>query len=136
VLLVVLGLSLAGCGAPSEQAKDMVDGQTHGHVKSTPTSSSSLPSEVLTVAQFGVELGCDPVPMVQAADFHQAKCATDDADLVLLDFQSNDGQRAWLDYALAYGGTYLVGERWVMSTDSRDYLEKMQTRFGGTIAGS
>jgi hypothetical protein len=134
VLLAVLGLSLGGCGTPSERAEEMLDGQTHGHVKSTATSSRELPSQALTVAQLGDELGCEPKPMVQAADFHQATCATADTSLVLLDFQTNDGQRAWLDNALAYG-TYLVGERWVMAAESRDYLEKLQTRFGGTIAG-
>ncbi len=135
MFLAVLGLALAGCGTPSKQAEELVDGQRHGHVTSTPTSTSGLPSQALTVAQLGAELGCEPEPMVQATDFHQATCDTGDASLILLDFQTNDGQRAWLDYALAYGGTYLVGERWVMSTESRDRLEKLQTRFGGTIAG-
>ncbi len=136
MFLAALVLVLAGCGTPSKQAEELVDGQTHGHVKSTPTSSRSLPSEVLTVAQLGTELGCAPEQMVKAADYHQAKCATkEEPALVLLDFDTTDGQRAWLDLALSYGGTYLVGERWAMSAESRDYLEKLQTRFGGTIAG-
>lgn len=136
MLLALLCLSLAGCGAPSEQAEELVGDNTHGHGETaTSTSARSLPSEALTVAQLGAELGCEPKQSVKAADFRQATCATKDASVTLLDFDTADGQTAWLDYALSYGGTYLVGDRWTLTTESKDYLTKLQDRFGGAIKG-
>lgn len=135
MLVALLCLSLAGCGAPSERAEELVADQTHGHGGTPTTSARSLPSEALTVAQLGAELGCEPKATVKAADYRQATCATKEASVILVDFDTADGQTAWLDYALSYGGTYLVGDRWTLTTDPTDYVTKLQDRFGGAIKG-
>lgn len=131
VLAVVAG-SLVACADPAAQrrAEELLAGHEHGR-----TSVSALPSEPLTVEELGTALGCTPKPDVKAADYHQATCATDDGALLLLDFATARGQREWLDQALAYGNTYLVGDRWVLGAPDPAALLPLREKFGGGIEG-
>ncbi|WP_327387456.1 MULTISPECIES: hypothetical protein [unclassified Streptomyces] len=61
--------------------------------------------------QLASAVGCTAEITVRAADYRQATCMTAEADYVFVDFDTSDGQRAWLDHAKMYGGIYLVGDR-------------------------
>lgn len=94
-----------------------------------------MPSKALTVAEMAAALGCKPEPMVKAADFRQVRCVSAKGKLVLLDFDTAEGQRGWLDAAAMYGGIYLVGNRWVLSADTVEYMETLRSQWGGVIEG-
>jgi hypothetical protein len=76
-----------------------------------------------------VAVGCAARISLTGADFRQATCL----DVVLLDFATAEGQRAWLDAAEPYGGVYLVGERWALSGNSAERIQTLQATLGGTI---
>ncbi|MPZ84898.1 MAG: hypothetical protein GEV28_32750 [Actinophytocola sp.] len=123
LLLALLVAALAsGCGAAAEPA-----------TAPPTTTSSTPPAQAYTVEELAAKLGCAAELQGKAADFRQASCTVDGANFVLLDFQTADGQRAWLDYATMFGGVYLAGERWALSGKSKEYLEELRTTLGGTI---
>lgn len=139
VALALLAGSLVACADPADRrrAEELLAerGGAHGHGAPSRTSTPALPSEPLTVEQLGVALGCTPKPDVRAADHHQATCATARGDLLLLDFATAAGQRTWLDMALDYGNTYLVGDRWVLGAPAPEALIALRQKFGGAIEG-
>ncbi|WP_328967490.1 hypothetical protein [Streptomyces sp. NBC_00239] len=78
-------------------------------------------------------VGCTAEITLKAADYRQATCKTAQADYVFVDFDTAEGQRAWLDYAQLYGGVYLVGDRWALSAKSKEYMESLRATLGGTV---
>jgi hypothetical protein len=98
--------------------------------------AAEVPAKAYTVEQLAAEVGCEPEFQGTASDFRQAGCTAGDKKYVLLDFTSEDKQRAWLDDALPYGGTYLVGERWIMSGSSPRSMEELRGKVGGTLESS
>ncbi|MFJ3855759.1 hypothetical protein ACIPRL_05995 [Streptomyces sp. NPDC090085] len=87
----------------------------------------------MTVEQLASAVGCTAEITSQASDYRQATCRSAQADHVLLDFDTAEGQRAWLDYAQMYGGVYLVGDRWALSAKSKEYMESLRATLGGTV---
>ncbi|MFI8320352.1 hypothetical protein [Streptomyces sp. NPDC085529] len=87
----------------------------------------------MTVQQLASAVGCTAEITTKAADYRQATCKTEQADYVLVDFDTAEGQRAWLDYAEMYGGIYLVGDRWALSAKSKEYMESLRATLGGTV---
>lgn len=133
-LLALVLIVTVGCGTPEPAA------QTAPTVSTVPTTSAtasevSLPPKALTVADMAAFVGCVPEPVGKTSDFRQATCTAPKGKLVLLDFDTTEGMRAWLDTAMLYGGTYLVGDRWVLSADSVEYMETLRSEFGGKIEG-
>lgn len=131
-VLGAVGALVSGCGADAgpEPAGDNAHGSAHPTSK---TSAMSLPSQVMTVEQLAAAVGCESQATMKAADYRQAKCMAAGAEMVLLDFDTVEGQRAWLDYATAYGGVYLVGNRWALSGKSKEYMESLRAKLGGAI---
>ena len=130
-MLAVVVTIVAGCGA-AESAGDTAAPST---AAPTTTTEVSSPAKALTVDQMAAALGCVPKPMVKAADFRQVNCVAPKGKLVLLDFDTVEGMRAWLDTAQLYGGIYLVGDRWALSADTVEYMEDLRTEWGGAIEG-
>jgi hypothetical protein len=85
------------------------------------------------VQQLAAAVGCKAEVTSKAADYRQAQCTTAEAKYVFLDFDTTTGQRAWLDYAQLYGGIYLVGNRWLLSAKSKEYMETLSAKLGGTV---
>ncbi|WP_406860546.1 hypothetical protein [Streptomyces solicamelliae] len=73
-----------------------------------------------------------PDVRADTAELRQASCATDDGTYVLLTFATDRGQREWINQAKDYGGSYLVGRRWVVSGDE-DTVTAVRGRLGGTV---
>ncbi len=133
-LAALTALLTAGCGDPAEPAAHGSPGATTAAATTTPTTAPSLPSKPYTVEQLAAKVGCTPkfVPG-KLKDYRQASCLLDGDDFVFLDFQTSEGQRAWLDTATLYGGIYLSGRRWVLSGRSEEYMEQLRQDIGGTI---
>lgn len=51
----------------------------------------------------------------------------------MVTFAADEGMRSWLTEARMYGGTYLVGSRWVVTTPSADALTALRGRIGGAL---
>lgn len=136
---------LAGCaGELTEEDKQAAaEYGSHPQAKSghhpgtaPPTSTSVLPSKFYTWQELAATVGCRAELQGRAADFRQATCVKDGESFVFLDFDTAKGQRDWLDYAVLYGGIYLVGDRWVLSGKSREYMESLRPALGGNIEES
>jgi hypothetical protein len=141
--LAAASMLVAGCaGELTEQDKlaaaaynDHRPGAGHGSGEA-PATTSSLPSKPLTWRQLAHTVGCRATPQGRAADFRQAACVKDGDSFVFLDFDTAKGQRDWLEYAVVYGGIYLVGDRWVLSGRSREYMESLRQELGGDVRGT
>jgi len=48
-------------------------------------------------------------------------------------FSSSKLRDSWLEAALAFGGVYVVGDRWALTLDSPAAARQVQARVGGTI---
>jgi len=136
--LTVASVLLTGCAAGLTEADKQAAaeyGSAHGqNSKHAPsTSTSRMPSEFQSWQQLASTVGCEAKLQGKAADFRQAACVMDGETYVFLDFDTTKGQRDWLEYAVLYGGIYLVGERWVLSGKSREYMESLRPKLGGNI---
>ena len=135
LLAVFVVIVAAGCGTSEPDGTASAADATTRPTATSTTASGPAPVQGLTVDQMATAVGCVPEPTVKAADFRQALCVAPKGKLVLLDFDTAAGMRAWLDTALMYGGLYLVGERWVLSAETVEYMETLQSQWGGTIEG-
>ena len=100
----------------------------HGSSASPPTS---LPTAGL--GRILDAVGCEqPKVQVDAAELHQVACRTDAGRYTIMTFTTQANQDAWLGEAQAYGGAYLVGDRWTV-VSSADLLPELRGRLGGRI---
>ncbi|MFD4179135.1 hypothetical protein [Streptomyces anulatus] len=113
-------LLLAGCNA--EPADGSGDGE-----RPTPK-----PAATGTLEQLARKAGCDPNVQTDAAELRQANCTTDDGRYVLTTFATDRGLREWINEAEDYGGSYLVGRRWVAVGDP-EVVAALRDRLGGTV---
>ncbi|MCT2586934.1 hypothetical protein [Actinophytocola gossypii] len=136
--LAVVSMVLAGCAAElTEEELRAAEGygshEEGGHGAAAPRTTNSMPSEFHTWRELADTVGCTARLQGRADDFRHAACVKDGDTIVFLDFDSVEGQRDWLDSGLLYGGVYLVGERWVLSGRSREYMESLRPELGGDI---
>ncbi|PWK65077.1 hypothetical protein BCL76_11364 [Streptomyces sp. CG 926] len=127
-LTVSCALLIGGCAGGS--APDAASSVGGAEADTSPSAATAPPR---TVQQLAATVGCTAELTTNAADYRQATCKTGEADYVLLDFDTAEGQRAWLDYAQMYGGVYLVGDRWALSAKSKEYMESLRATIGGTV---
>jgi hypothetical protein len=114
---------LAGCGVPAQTAP----------VATTKSWPDPKPTKAYTVEQLAESVGCAPQFQGKAADFRQAGCKVGKTDYLILDFATDKGQQDWYDNAIIYGGSYLVGERWILASSSEDAMVRVQDELGGRI---
>ena len=131
-LAAVTALLAGGCGGDTEEK---TAGQAaKERAQRTATSSVSIePTKRYTVQQLADAVGCTPKSAGKTKDFRQAGCVKGEDSFVFLDFDTAQGQQDWLRYATLYGGVYLVGDRWVLSGKSKEYMESLRDKLGGTI---
>ncbi|WNM34659.1 hypothetical protein RKE30_31960 [Streptomyces sp. Li-HN-5-11] len=108
-------LALTGCGAGDDAA-----------AKLPPTASGSLES-------LAAEVKCKPDMQTDADTIRQAQCTTAAGRFILLTYSTDRGQREWLNDAKDYGGFYLVGRKWTISTDRDAIVEKLRRTLGGDV---
>ncbi|MDX6349180.1 MAG: hypothetical protein QOF84_3970 [Streptomyces sp.] len=110
--VVAAGLLAAGCG--SSAGGQQADG---GPVK---------------LERIAGAIGCTASVQTDSAELRQGSCSTANQTYVLITFASKKGQRAWLDDAEPYGGSYLVGTRWVVQAETAA-LKPVQKQLGGAV---
>lgn len=123
--LAVLPL-LAACGGGE------VRGSGAGgaaQVSAAPAAGVVAPAKVEVIAGL---TGCEAVIRVDADELRQGTCRTEKADYVITTFPEERLKRTWLDEAAVYGGTYLVGSRWVVGAEP-ETLESLRARLGGNV---
>lgn len=112
---MVLALALvSGCGANDDETP-----------KTPKTATGSL-------EQLAEQAKCDPNVQTDAAELRQANCRTGDGRYILTTFATDRGLREWINEANDYGGSYLVGRKWVASGDAK-VVETLRGRLGGTV---
>ncbi|MEU8302146.1 hypothetical protein AB0C84_01180 [Actinomadura sp. NPDC048955] len=103
----------AGCSA----ASDASDGK------------AAKPASLAELAQ---QTDCSLTGKRKVQDLEQGNCKTARGRYVLLSFTSDNGMNAWLEEAKPWGGTYLVGARWVAVSQQKT-LESLREDLGGKI---
>ncbi|MET9800721.1 hypothetical protein [Streptomyces sp. NPDC006368] len=121
--LVALALpALAGC-----EAGGGTDGKAGG------TADAAPPTATGTLEQLAAKAACEPNVSTDAKELRQANCETEDGrKYVLTTFATDRGQREWINEANDYGGTYLVGRKWVVSGDEK-VVTALRGRLGGAV---
>ncbi|MEU3344515.1 hypothetical protein ABZ723_05850 [Streptomyces sp. NPDC006700] len=107
-------LVLTGCGSG--------DG---AEAKVPPTATGSLES-------LAAEVKCEPDMQTDADTIRQAICTNPTGKFVLATFATDRGQREWIDDAKDYGGSYLVGRKWVAVGDS-GVVTALRATLGGDV---
>ncbi|MFF4884879.1 hypothetical protein ACFY2D_18790 [Streptomyces nigra] len=76
--------------------------------------------------------GCKVKIRTEADELREGVCRTKQGDYLVTTFPEERLKRTWLDSASVYGGTYLVGTRWVVSGKPA-VLERLRPRIGGIM---
>ncbi|MCB5182805.1 hypothetical protein [Streptomyces antimicrobicus] len=78
-------------------------------------------------------IGCTASVTVDAEELRQGGCETGAGAFRMVTFAAPEGERQWLAEARAYGGTYLVGDRWIVTARPESALADLHHRLGGTL---
>ncbi|TDE48015.1 hypothetical protein E1295_21835 [Nonomuraea mesophila] len=132
-IIAAAGLTILGVGlavftifapAPSSTAN------AHHH-PAPPAADKPLPQAGLDRILAAIK--CDrPSVQVDATELRQVSCTTGAGRYVVMTFPTRENQEAWYEGARAYGGTYLVGDRWTVVSDPK-LLAEPHARLGGRI---
>ncbi|OUD01358.1 hypothetical protein [Streptomyces swartbergensis] len=125
--LVVLPL-VAACGGGDD--KPAADGRT-----ATPSGSAAPAAGVVAPAKVEVIAGltgCKVKIRTEADELREGVCHTQKGDYLITTFPEEKLKETWLESASVYGGTYLVGMRWVVSAKP-ELLEPLRAKLGGTV---
>lgn len=123
--LALLPLATA-CGGDTESAALNSD---PSKITAAPAAGVVAPAKVEVIAGL---TGCQAEIRVEADELREGVCHTETADYLITTFPAEKYKLAWLDAAGVYGGTYLVGERWVVSAKP-ETLQRFRPKLGGTI---
>ncbi|MFI7386766.1 hypothetical protein [Streptomyces sp. NPDC049813] len=88
-----------------------------------------------SLEQLARRAGCRPDLQTDAAELRQANCGSGEGRYVLATFATDRGQAEWLDAADDYGGTYLVGRKWIV-VGAEATVTRLRGRLGGTVERS
>ncbi|WP_267245539.1 hypothetical protein [Streptomyces sp. PR69] len=124
--LAVVALSLAvAC---------TTDGDAEGRGGGDGSGGRSAPAKEATgsLEQIAARADCEPDIQTDAEELRQANCTTADGRYVLATFATDRGHREWINEAKNYGGSYLVGRKWVAVGDA-EVLAALRGRLGGTV---
>jgi hypothetical protein len=106
-------LALVGCGADTKAA-------------TIPTAATG------SLESLAAKVKCTPDIQTDADELRQAICKMSYGKFVLATFATDRGQREWLNGAKDYGGSYLVGAKWVAVGDQK-MVTSLRGRLGGTL---
>ncbi|MFJ8591600.1 hypothetical protein [Streptomyces sp. NPDC093598] len=122
-VLAVLAL-LTACG-----------GGDDGGTAATPSVSAAPAAGVVAPAKVEVIAGltgCKAKIRTEADELREGVCHTRKGDYLITTFPEERLKETWLESARVYGGTYLVGMRWVVSAKP-GMLEPLRVKLGGTV---
>lgn len=135
-LLAVAGCAGGGGGGTADAGAETGRNAEAGRNTVRPGASAGRAPGPARVERLASAAGCEPEFTTQVDDYRQAVCESAKGKFVFLDFATAKGQRDWLETAQMYGGVYLVGNRWVLSSSPRKNMETLRDEFGGTIEES
>ncbi|MFE7860967.1 hypothetical protein [Streptomyces sp. NPDC057403] len=118
----------AACTAGEDDAAEK-RGTSRTAVTAAPEAGVVAPAKVEVIAGL---IGCRAAIRVEAEELRQGVCHTEERDRVITTFPEERHQLAWLDAARGYGGTYLVGSRWVVAAEP-EALQGLRRTLGGEI---
>ncbi|MFF4012656.1 hypothetical protein [Streptomyces sp. NPDC001717] len=117
-------LLCGGCGAHPAKAP----GTAPEKVSATAPATRSVSIEEIAAA-----IGCTAEVSVEAEELREGGCESAQGAYRMATFAADEGQRSWLAEARIYGGTYLVGNRWVVTAPQADALATLRERLGGSL---
>ncbi|MEU2390254.1 hypothetical protein [Streptomyces sp. NPDC007369] len=128
VLFLCGGCAGGGSAAP----------QTSGAAASAPAAPTAGPTPGPTARPGSFEeiaavLGCTPEVTVDAEEIREGACGTGPQAYRMATFSTEEGRSAWLAESRGYGGTYLVGPRWVVTAATPEALGPLRDKLGGTL---
>ncbi|MFI8167519.1 hypothetical protein ACIGAN_14310 [Streptomyces sp. NPDC085931] len=94
-----------------------------------PAAGVVAPAKVEVIAGLA---GCTATIRTEADELREGVCRTPKGDFLITTFPEERLKETWLESARVYGGTYLVGMRWVVSAEP-GMLEPLRGKLGGTI---
>ncbi|MDL2078456.1 hypothetical protein QNN03_18640 [Streptomyces sp. GXMU-J15] len=124
--LVVLAPLAAGCGGGEDDAAAAPRAEK---VSAAASAGVVAPAKVEVIAGL---TGCKPKIRIEADELREGVCRTEKADYVITTFPEERLKQTWLDSASVYGGTYLVGTRWVVGAKP-EVLDDLRPKLGGEI---
>ncbi|MFI0450163.1 hypothetical protein [Actinomadura sp. 6N118] len=86
----------------------------------------------MSIEQLAAIMGCTPSLRGRPADYRQAVCVTPTGKYMLNTFDSDKGQQDWLRHSQMYGGSYLIGTRWIV-VSTPQLLQPLRSRLGGRL---
>ncbi|MDX3531801.1 hypothetical protein P1P75_36765 [Streptomyces sp. ID05-39B] len=124
--LTLFALATAcGGGGPDEVAVN----SDPAKISAAPAAGVVAPAKVEVIAGL---TGCEADIRIEADELRQGACTTPDGGYLITTFPEEKLKETWLDSASVYGGTYLVGTRWVVSAEP-GMLEKFRGKLGGEV---
>lgn len=85
-----------------------------------------------TLEELAAMTTCDPEVQVDADELRQGFCTTPGGRYVLTTFGTAESQRDWLREAKPYGGSYLVGRKWI-AVGEPGVLGGLRATLGGDL---
>ncbi|CAM5636897.1 hypothetical protein SAVIM338S_06170 [Streptomyces avidinii] len=120
--VLLLSLLCGACGGAERQASSVP--------AATPVAARGAPA---TLERIESALGCHAEVTVDAEELKEGGCEAAGVTYRMATFAAAEGSRAWLAESLPYGGTYLVGDLWVVTAPSPEALTALSDRLGGTL---
>lgn len=85
-----------------------------------------------TLEDLAAITSCKPKVQVDADELRQGVCEISKGRFVLTTFASSKGQSDWLSEAQPYGGSYLIGKKWV-AVGELALLKQLRGSLGGRV---
>ncbi|MFD7902201.1 hypothetical protein ACFV4G_08140 [Kitasatospora sp. NPDC059747] len=107
------------------------NGGLAGAAQTVPSAPTAGPGGN-SVEALARRIGCTAEITTDAADLRQGLCTSGDEEIWIATFPTPRAKDAWIEEAKAYGGSYLVGDAWVvvLSDTTADLLHGL---LGGTV---
>ncbi|MDK1472408.1 hypothetical protein QNO07_03030 [Streptomyces sp. 549] len=119
-------LLLAGCGGGADPTEPTGSASKRNGASDAPSTATG------TLEQLAAKTDCKVNVEIDVDDLRRGMCTTKQGRFVLATFTTSKGQQSWLDEAMPYGGTYLVGKRWVAVGEPK-VLGSVRGRLGGEV---
>jgi hypothetical protein len=100
--------------------------------KGTSADPSAPTGKQFSLEQIAAQTDCSMQLQNNVAEFRQGACKTDKGRYVVLTFATQQAGDDWLAEAKNWGGTYLVGPKWVV-VGTPQQLQSFRAKLGGTI---
>ncbi|GAA0971485.1 hypothetical protein GCM10009555_022550 [Acrocarpospora macrocephala] len=116
---------IAGSLSGNSSAAQLPAGQ-HQHHQAKPAGGPA------TLEELAAKIGCSLSIQGKGKDMRQGSCAGTGSPFTLVSFDTDAGQKDWLTAAEAYGGTYVIGTRWVV-VGLPEMVEPLAEKLGGRL---